>query len=463
MIHNGSLDPGSFRDPSGFIFFKNNNIYRQINIIYKDNYDHLMDSGLYDNLVKNGMLIPHEETDLNLKISDDAYKIIKPEPIQFVSYPYEWCFSQLKDAALLTINILKSAMKYGMTLKDCSAYNIQFKEGRPIFIDTISLIKYTKNQVFVGYRQFCQHFVAPLALMNHLDLRMNQLLRIFLDGIPLDITSSLLPIHTYLRMSFLMHIHMHARSQKRFSDTSINAQNYKLSHLSYNALIDSLEACIKKMTCNVKASVWSEYYSHSYHPSDYVSVKEEIVSEFINEIKPETVWDLGANTGHFSRLASDKGIKTISFDFDTLAVEKNYIESTKRGDRNILPLMLDFTNPSPGLGWENEERMSLFKRGPTDAVLVLALIHHLAISNNIPLGKIAASLHKICRWLIIEFVPKSDPQVKKLLSSREDIFDRYDSHNFEIEFKKYFNFCNRRTIPGSERVLFLLKGISCDK
>lgn len=457
MIHDDSFDPGSFRDPGGNVFYKNNAVYRQINSVDKDNYEYFMTSGLYEALVRKGKLIPHEESNLRLKISDEAYKIIKPHPIPFISYPYEWCFSQLKDAALLTLSILKTAMDYGMTLKDCSAYNVQVVEGKLIFIDTLSFVKYKEHQIFVGYKQFCQHFVAPLALMSCRDLRMNQFLKVFIDGIPLDIASSLLPKYTYLRSGLLIHIHMHAKSQEYFTGALINPRDCKLSRLSFNAMIDNLETCIKKLTYRVKGSVWSGYYNGLYHSSEYLSCKQEIVSEFLNKIKPKSLWDLGANTGLFSRLASDKGIKTISFDFDPLAVERNYMESLKRSDKNMLSLVQDLTNPSPGLGWENKERMSLSKRGPTDVVLALALIHHLAIVNNIPFGKIAEFLYKICGWLIIEFVPKNDTQVKKILSSREDIFIHYNVGNFRKEFSKYFEFLNCRVISGSERILFLLK------
>ncbi|MFC1593962.1 SAM-dependent methyltransferase, partial [Candidatus Omnitrophota bacterium] len=203
----------SFRDPSGFLFYHNDSLYRQVNVIYKEHYEHLIHSGLYGALVKEGLLIPHVEVDLGLRRSDQGYKIIKPEVVSCISYPHEWSFSQLKDAALTTLTIQKKAMECGMSLKDCSAYNIQFKKGMPIFIDTLSFEKLQADQPWIAYRQFCQHFLAPLALMSYSDIRLNQLFRIYIDGIPLDLASRLLPGRTRFSPALFSHIHLHAKSQ----------------------------------------------------------------------------------------------------------------------------------------------------------------------------------------------------------------------------------------------------------
>jgi len=197
--------PSSFRDPSGVLFVRDGSIFRQVNTIYKDNYDHLMNSGIYETLVADKLLIPHEEVDIEGVNPDLAYKIIKPELIPFISYPYEWSFSQLKDAALATLRIQKRSVDFGMSLKDCSAYNIQFRNGKPVFIDTLSFEKYHEGQPWVAYRQFCQHFLAPLALMSCRDVRLNQLLRVYIDGVPLDLASSLLPFRTRFVFSLLSH------------------------------------------------------------------------------------------------------------------------------------------------------------------------------------------------------------------------------------------------------------------
>jgi hypothetical protein len=454
---NGNLS-SSFRDPSGFLFFQDGSIYRQINQSYKENYDHLVSSGLYENLVNDGLLISHREVELDYARTDKAYKVIKPELIPFISYPYEWCFSQLKDAALTTLKIHKIALDSEMILKDGSAYNIQFVKGKPVLIDTLSFDKYREGETWVAYRQFCQHFLIPLALMSYKDVRLNQLLRIYIDGIPLDLGSSLLQSRTRLKFSLLSHIHLQAKSQAHFADkTEVNTSGRKMSRLAFRAIAESLESAIKKLKWRPKGTEWGDYYDDTNYSSDAFQEKKQLITEFLNEIKPEAVWDLGANTGLFSRIASDQGIQTISFDIDPAAVEKNYLECGKKEETHILPLVIDLANPSPGIGWENQERASFLERGPAGTVLALALIHHLAISNNLPLERIADFFSKVCHSLIIEFVPKSDSQVKRLLVVREDVFPDYTQECFERVFSDYFSIQNTIKIKNTERTLYLMK------
>jgi hypothetical protein len=451
------LDTSSFRDPSGFLFYKNDSIYRQINKFYKDDYQHLMASGLYNRLVENQLLISHKEADIKGPVPDKAYKVIEPDRIPFISYPYEWCFSQLKDAALTTFKIEKIAMEYGMTLKDSSAYNIQFKNGKPVLIDTLSFKKYVKGETWIAYRQACQHFIAPLALMAFRDIRLNQLFRIYLDGVPLDLASSLLPSSTSFKASLLSHIHLHSRSQKHFADRKVDVSSHKISRLSFLALIDSLESTVKKMRWHPKGTEWADYYQDTNYSLKAFEDKKEKIKKLLQETRTNKLWDLGANDGFFSRIASSEGIYTVSFDIDPAAVEKNYLRSINNNETNILPLLLDLTNPSPSIGWENKERISLRERGPADTAFALALIHHLAISNNLPIGKIAEFLGSICRYLIIEFVPKDDSQIQRMLFTREDIFPDYTRKNFEKEFKKYFTIKQTVNIKDSKRSLYLMQ------
>lgn len=456
-IKANKIEPSSFRDPSGFLFYIDDQIYRQINKTYKENYDYLMNSGLYKTLVDAGLLIPHIETDIPGPEPDKAYKIIKPEPVPFISHPYEWCFAQLKDAALTTFKIQKIALDFEMTLKDCSAYNIQFVKGKPTFIDTLSFEKYHEGQPWIAYRQSCQHFIAPLALMSYRDIRLNQLFRIYIDGVPLDLASSLLPSSTNFKASLLSHIHLHAKSQRHFADRTVNIGGHKISRLSFMGLIDNLESATRKMDWKAKGTEWADYYEDTNYSIDAINHKKKIVADFLDKTNPGIVWDIGANDGLFSRIASDKKMLTISFDIDPAAVQKNYLQSVKNNEEYILPLVLDLTNPSPGIGWENTERISLMHRGPADTAFSLALIHHLAISNNLPIGKIANFFNSICKSLIIEFVPKDDSQVQRLLSTREDIFPDYTQQAFESEFKKYFTIKNAENINDSKRTIYLMK------
>jgi hypothetical protein len=449
----------SFRDPSGFLFQQDGVIYRQVNLAYKDDYDHLMSSGLYQALVDDNLLIPHEEVSIEPPIPELAYKIIKPEMIPFISYPYEWCFSQLKDAALTTLKIQRKALDFGMSLRDSSAYNIQFKSGRPIFIDTLSFGEYHEGQPWVAYRQFCQHFLAPLALMSYKDIRLSQLFHIYIDGLPLDLASCLLPWRTHLKFSLLSHIHLHARSQQHFADKSMDVGQHRMSRYALLGILNSLESIVKKLKWQPRGTEWADYYQDTNYSPQAFEHKKKIVASFLDRVSLATVWDLGANVGIFSRLASDRGIPTVSFDVDPAAVEKNYLDCVARGDTNILPLVIDLTNPSPGIGWENKERMSLKERGPADAVLALALVHHLAISNNVPLSRIAGFLSDISHWLIIEFVPKSDSQVQRLLATREDIFPNYTRQAFEQEFSRYFTVEDSSAMVESQRTLYLMRRV----
>jgi ribosomal protein L11 methylase PrmA len=451
----------SFRDPSGFLFTHQGVLYRQVNQSYRQEFDKLVDSGLYAKLVKTGLLIHHEEVDLPPAEPELAYKILRPEPLELVSYPYEWCFSQLKDAALTTLRVQKLALEAGLCLKDSSAYNIQFHKGKPLLIDTLSFETYREGEPWVAYRQFCQHFLAPLALMAHCDVRLSQMLRNFIDGIPLDLASHLLPTKTKLDFGLSTHIHLHAAAQQRYAGKTVDMKAVKgrMSRTSFLGLMDSLESSVRKLGWKAGGTEWGDYYSASashYTPAAFEH-KRQAVQGFIERIAPRKVWDLGANTGEFSRLASQQDIFTAAFDIDPAAVELNYRACREKKETRLLPLLLDLTNPSPALGWANQERHSLAERGPADAVLALALVHHLAISNNVPLPHLAAYLHTLGSWLVIEFVPKGDSQVHKLLATRQDIFPDYTPEGFERAFSACYTIHERVSLPETSRVLYLMQ------
>ncbi len=457
---NSHKHAASFRDPSGFLFQRKGTLYRQVNEVYRQDYDRLIESGLYQSLLEDRLLLRHEEVDVPPAEKAGAYKIIQPERLRFVSYPYEWCFGQLKDAALTTLEIQKRAMQFDMSLKDCSAYNIQFHDGRPVFIDTLSFEQYRVGEPWTAYRQFCQHFLAPLALMALRDIRLNQLLRVYIDGIPLDLASNLLPGRTKLNFGLLSHIHLHAASQKHYADKTVDKKSVtrRMSRISFLGLIDSLERLVNKLEWGTVKTEWGDYYdsTHNY-TATALEHKRRIVQDFIERIHPGNVWDLGANVGYFSRLASDAQIPTLAFDIDPLAVELNYHSVKTNGERCLLPLLLDLTNPSPDLGWNNEEREAFIKRGPTDAILALALIHHMAIANNVPLVMLAEFFQELGSWLVLEFVPKSDPQVQRLLATREDIFPEYAKESLEEIFGEYFTIVESVKVNESERTMYLMQ------
>ncbi len=434
-------------------------LLRQVNPIYRAAYDQMMVSGLYEDLTQRGLLVAHREVEPAGIASPDAYKLLEPERIAFVSYPYEWSFSQLRAAALATLAIQQLALKHGMSLKDSSAYNIQFVDTKPVLMDTLSFEPYQEGQPWVAYRQFCQHFLAPLALMSCCDIRLGLLLRDFIDGVPLDLAASLLPWRTCFNFGLLTHLHLHAAAQKRYTgkDVSKQQRGARISQQQLTALIESLRSAVRGLTWKPDQTAWADYYQGDSYTRAGAAHKETVVREFLAETGIRSVLDLGANTGRFSRIASGAGIFTISADFDPGAVEINFRQAVEEKAANLLPLVIDLTNPSPALGWASAEREAFVERCQVDAVMALALIHHLAIANNVPLPDIAALFARLGEWLIVEFVPKSDPKVQTLLATRQDIFPGYTPEGFEAAFRTQYEIVRAEPIAESDRRLYLMR------
>ena len=462
---------GSYRDPSGHVFRSGDRVYRTVSASYAEEYDLLLSSGLYEKLTARRWMVAHEEVDVPGLSGDGVHRVLAPEVIGYVSYPYEWSFSQLKDAALLTLKIASLALDHGMSLKDASAYNVQFRGARPVFIDTLSFERYVPGEPWIAYRQFCRQFLAPLALMALVDVRTQWLLRDDLDGIPLDLASTMLPGRTRLKPALAMHIHAHARAEARYADSGrgaaegdgaggaagAKARSLRVSETGVRALIDSLRRAVEALDWKPAGTEWCDYYADTNYSGDAMTAKEATVAAFIEQISPKTAWDLGANTARFSRLAAERGAYTCAFDIDPAAVEKAYRDARTRKDDSLLPLRMDLMNPSPGLGWRLAERESFAERGRPDVVLALALVHHLAIGRNVPLPDLAEFFAGLTEHLIVEFVPKADSQVVRLLASREDIFPDYTEDGFEAAFSHRFEILRREEVSGSERTMYLMR------
>lgn len=451
----------SFRDPSGFVYRRDGILYRQVQPAGREAYDRLMESGLYEELTAAGLLVPHEEMPLSQAATDGAYKVLRPREVPFVSYPYEWCFGQLQEAARATLEIQRRSLAKGFWLKDASAYNIQFLDGRPVLIDTLSLEPYPEGRPWVAYRQFCQHFLAPLALMSRTDVRLGQLLRVHLDGVPLDLAARLLPRRTWLSLSLALHVHLQARAVARYARRDVPRERVegRVGRRALTVLIENLRSAVEGLRWRAGGTEWADYYeaTHNYS-AEAMAEKERLVTEMMESLRPAIVWDLGANTGRFSRIAAARGALTVAWDIDPSCVEENYAEVRRSGMRHLLPLWVDLTNPSPALGWANAERLSFADRGGNvDLLLALGLVHHLAIGNNLPLARVGDFLADLGRAAIVEFVPKEDSQVRRMLATRADVFPDYHRDGFERAVAPRFTVERRVPIQGTCRTLYLLK------
>lgn len=447
--------PSSYRDPSGFIFEKEGLLYRQVNISFKEHFDQFIQNGLYKHLTEKGLLIPHQQINENLTGQDSYYATLLPEKIPFISYPYEWSFDILKDAALLTLQLLNESLSFGMILKDATPYNIQWYNGKMIFIDTLSFEKFD-NTPWIAYSQFCENFLGPLLLMHYNKQPLQQLSLAWPDGIPLNIIRSLLPRKSRFNLHIYLHIHLHSKVSSGSKSNNNNVQKFSKQKLLN--LASSMEGLINKLKLPAQKSTWSEYYAEASQRKDYLENKKQIISQWLDEIPGiKNAADLGANEGEFSKLLSSKGINTIAADFDPYCINKLYAEVKNKGNKNILPLIVDLSNPTPSIGVNNGERTSFLNRLNTDLVLALALIHHLAIGKNIPFEKIAEMFSKITKYLIIEFVPKEDEKVKLMLANKKDIYIFFNEEDFTKAFSSFFTVKKMKKIDNSERILFLFK------
>ena len=450
--------PASFRDPSGFVFRRDQVLYRQVNRSYQEDWTLLNGSGLLKQAIDYGWLVPHEVVDLRWALTAEAIACLKPQEVPYVSYPYEWSFSQLKDAALLTLELMELSMKYGMVLKDASAFNVAFHHAQPVFIDTLSFEKYVEGEPWVAYQQFCRHFLAPLALTHYLGPENLRLSQLHIDGGPLKLASKTLPFKTRFTPSLAMHIHLHAKGTEQVATTEEKVKAH-VSKLGLESLLSSLKGAVQRLKWQPKGTQWADYYCDTNYSTEADDSKASIVRRFlaVTGQRQGQCWDIGANIGHYTRIAKEAGFDCVAFDIDPAAIDRLYSQAKANKEQGITPVVLDLTNPSPSIGWALTERDSFEKRGRCQVVMALALVHHLAIGNNVPLQRIAEFFSKLGSWLILEFVPKSDSQVKRLLASRKDIFPQYTLEGFEEAFAPHFDVIDRQPVADSDRVMFLLR------
>lgn len=458
------IDPASFRDPSGYVFRRDGVLYRAIQPAAAPDWTAFQERGLAASLINDGLLVSHEPAGSDLAPLPGAAFVIQPRELPLISYPYEWAFSQLREAALVTLEAHGRALTFGMRLRDASAYNVQFDRGRPVLIDSLSFEMADWAEPWPAYRQFCQHFLAPLALMAHRDLRCGLMLRDYIDGLPLDLAAGLLPGRTRLG-GLLPHIHLHASADRRARRGGIHgasepaatlASARKMTLVRHEALVDSLRRAVEGLRLE-PGGHWLSYTRETSYTPEGAESKRLIVERMLAAAGGTVVWDLGANVGTYSDLAAGSGRQVIAFDQDPSVVELHWRNLSTEARESVLPLVMDLTNPSPALGWAHQERRSLLERGPADVAMALALVHHLAIGNNVPLPRIAELLAHAGHRVVVEFVPREDPMVGQLLASRRDIFTDYTLPAFRAAFDPLFVTLDEAPVADSLRTVFLME------
>jgi len=456
------VDGGSFRDPSGQVFVRDGTVYRSVFEHGMAAYEAARDSKVYDDLINTGLLIRHEEINAGNWTPAGTIVCLKHPRVPMVSYPWEWPFSLLKEAALIHLAAMTRLIHKGFWLRDASAFNIQYDGIQLRLIDTLSVGPREPGSPWPAYGQFCAHFLAPLAVAAYGDIRLLSLWRSYIDGFPLDLVSNLLPFRKRYTPGIFMHLTLHARAQ-RVADKKEDigeektTKPVKVSDRGLIGIVRSLQKTITGIKWKPQSAIWDEYEKIRTYESEDVSKKSEYVNAVVSRLAPGLVWDLGANKGEFSLIAASQGAFVVSIDSDPACSESLYQRiAGKDGLKGILPLTMDLANPSPGLGWHGKERLNLSERGPADLVMALALIHHLVLSSCVPLELVAQWLSDLGKHLLIEFVPSKDPMVKKLLLHRNGDHLPYNLNAFKQCFGKYFQFEDEISLQNGRR-LFLCR------
>ena len=390
--------------------------------------------------------------------SGDWAAVLHHERIPFISYPYEWTFSMLHDAALLQLELLLATLKEGFILKDSSAYNYQWQGCRPVLIDVLSLKKLNHGDVWAGYRQFCQMFLYPLLLQSYKQVAFQPWLRGSIDGIsPADI-NHVFSATDLLRPGVFTHIYLQSKLQDRMGATNRNLKS-ELQQAGFSkdmviANVRRLHRLVSKLQWQPANSEWSVYTSTTSYSIADAAAKEAFVHAAVESQRWNLVWDIGCNTGQFSRIAAKNADYVVALDADSLVVERFYQSLRQEQSTHILPLVMSLSDMSPGLGWRAQERKALTERGSPDLILSLALIHHIVISANIPMRDFVDWLASFHAALVIEFVTREDPMVKKLLLNKEDQYGDYTAANFEKCLSQHFHIVRKQPLASATRLLY---------
>jgi len=452
------FDPGSFRDRSGRIFVRDGRILRSVMPVAADDFEFVRSTGLLDVLVADGRLLPFESVDRKLlgDVAPGSVQVLEHPRLPYVSYPYEWPFPLLKAAALLHLDVHLEALAHGVTLSDATAYNVQFRGPEPVFIDHLSFRPYRDGEYWAAHRQFCEEFLNPLLLRAACGIAHNDWYRGRLSGIPVTDLARLLPLKSRFSWNLLTHVILQARFQRSGDNAGAERAmaKRKLPLAGFVRMLEGLHAWIGRLRpAGGQETVWQSYTERSGYDRDSMGRKVAFIEDFVAVRKPALIWDVGCNVGDFSKAALDAGAgMVVGFDSDQGALERACARA--RGEAlDLLPLYLDVSNPPPNQGWAEVERRGLRARAGADAVLALALVHHLAITGNVPLDRVIEWVIDSAPSGVIEFVPKDDPMVRELLRLRDDVFDDYDAEHFLQQVTERATVVRRETLSPGGRIL----------
>lgn len=450
------FDPGSFRDPASRVFRRGDQVFRSLSDEGQADWQTLQQSDLFRKWSESGELIGTQPSP-----SDDH--VLSHDKIPFWSYPYEWSFSMLKSAASLHLRLLEDALTEGLTLKDATPYNVQFIGSKPVFVDIGSFTKYEPGEPWIGYRQFCRQFLYPLMVRAHADVPFQPLLRGSLDGIPAETARSLLRGRRATKPGVAADVMLQSRAEKTMSDSSRNVRS-EMSTAGFSAEliltnVRRLQKVVEKTTWDPGESTWSEYAGCG-HVATQRGPKEKFVKRVAGQKHRQLVWDLGANDAYFSKSIAELSDTVVAIDGDEATVDRVFQSLTTDGPDNVLPLVMDLADPSPGLGWRGTERRKLEDRGLPDLVLMLAVVHHLVIGANLPLAAVIDWIASFNAEAVFEWVPLEDPMSQKLTANkrRAEVHSDYDETSLRRYLDERFEIREELALEG--RRLFHLVPVS---
>lgn len=454
------VDPASFRDPAGSVYRINNRIYRAVSAMGAASFEAVWQSNVLHAMAEQKRLVASEKIDIaecaSLNIS--AEHLLLHPTLPYITYPYEWSFSALRSAALAHLDLQLELLKRGFVLSDASAFNMQLDGAHPLHIDVLSVMPYADGDAWGGYRQFLQHFLNPLVLESYTGVSFSSFFRASLDGVSSQDLFRLLPWYRWIRPGLLLHVAMTAWGEQFYhmqKKGGAGAAPAKLPKSRYQHLLQHLRQIIDGLPSpHHRNSAWSRYSNTTSYSEEEARVKKQVVGRFVKEQQPQLLLDVGCNKGDFSLHALESGAaRVVGVDADRAAIDVAF-QRSQAAKLAFTPLVLDLTNPSPSQGWSSTERTGFTQRIKADAIIVLALIHHLCIGKNVPLAKAVEFLVSLAPCGIIEFIPKSDPQIIELLRYRQDIFPDYSLENFRNLLLGHAHIIKETTISETGRVLF---------